>query len=528
MPEERRYDVIGYGDEVPGVLATVAAAREFRRQTGRYPSVLLMAKGDAISGLGGHLVRGRLAYLDRSQIAPAVRGRLGLPTFGDPPALYAEFLRAAGVDTIALDPARAHTALQELRRRAGVDLLTGVNIESVRRRGPALEAITLRRGETYSGRQFIDATVNAELARAAGADWRSGFSSLGLPESELSVTLVFETRGLSPARLAQIEAAYLRRFTDPADSEARGWLLTAAGGDESLAARLRAAMLEPSGQTRRLYEGGDYIDVRSPALSVAYHAFRGRPFSLEQAGSLLDQANIAKLPGDRLLWNALLFDVDAEEADALAANTARPSAEMLEEMNFVQDWFLSLGSTEVLAAPELYIRHAGNVSRAVAPLSGTRMLEGGTAAAGGLATFGYHFDIRGGIRGLGERAASLGLPDPRFARPLFNVGIEHALLTDVPNLAVVSPASGFIGFAASAGRIVEHNVGVGVGVGIAAVLALQSGRQLAEVSSAEVRAVLDRTGTRPRIYGSSDPVEVARLASFETALVGSDDGIRIA
>ena len=66
-----------------------------------------MAKADADRELGGHLVRGRLAYLDRSQISPDIRRRFGLPTFGDPPALYREFLRDAGVDTIALDPGLA-------------------------------------------------------------------------------------------------------------------------------------------------------------------------------------------------------------------------------------------------------------------------------------------------------------------------------------------------------------------------------------------------------------------------------------
>lgn len=96
MAEERRYDLVVFGDEVPGVLAAVAAARQQRRR-GRPPRVLLISPGPAAQGLGGHLVRGRLAYLDRSQIAASVRQRLGLPTFGDPPALYAELLREAGV-----------------------------------------------------------------------------------------------------------------------------------------------------------------------------------------------------------------------------------------------------------------------------------------------------------------------------------------------------------------------------------------------------------------------------------------------
>ena len=50
------YDVIVFGDEVYGVLAAVAAAREYRRRTKKYPYVLLMSKASLQEGIGGHLV----------------------------------------------------------------------------------------------------------------------------------------------------------------------------------------------------------------------------------------------------------------------------------------------------------------------------------------------------------------------------------------------------------------------------------------------------------------------------------------
>ena len=111
------------------------------------------------------------------------------------------------------------------------------------------------------------------------------------------------------------------------------------------------------------------------------------------------------------------------------------------------------------------------------------------------------------------------MTDLNLGQPLFNVGMRHALLEDVPNLAVVSPASGFEGFAASAGRIVEHNAGVGQGLGIAAIIALLGDRDLADISNIEVRHVLDQTGQRPMIFGMTDPIEVAKIDSLETALV---------
>ncbi|NES82182.1 MAG: FAD-dependent oxidoreductase [Moorea sp. SIO2B7] len=503
-------------------MAVISAAREFRRRTSRYPSVLLMSKGRGAKGIGGHLVRGGLAYLDRSQIPLNLRRQLNLETFGDPPALYKEFLRESGVRRIALDPNRANNALQRMRRKAGVDLLTGVVIDSVLKEGAKIKGIQLRRGETYLGKQFIDSTVHAELAQAAGARQIPGFGTFGLPESELSVTLVFETQGLSPARLKEIERIYLRRFTDPNDTDAQFWLQVAAGSDPNLATRLRQDMTDSAAKLKGMYEGNDYIDVRSPALSVAYHSFRGKPFSLAASGSLLDKANIAKLPGNRLIWNCLLFDVNAQEAEALAQDNSQPTAAMLEEMSFVEQWFRSLGATFVKPFSELYIRHAGNITNAVAPLSGTQMLRANVPSSEALGTFGYRFDLRGGIKGLGAKAADKGFTNLTFGRPIFNIGIRHALLRDVPNLAVVSPASGFEGFAAAAGRIVEYNVGVGQGLGIAAIIALLENRNIADVFNIEVRRSLEQTNQLPRIFGLTDAVDVAQLDAFEKALVIRD------
>jgi|694.fasta_scaffold50044_6 hypothetical protein len=44
MAEERSYNLVVFGDEVPGVLAAVAAPREQRRR-GRPPQVLLLSPG---------------------------------------------------------------------------------------------------------------------------------------------------------------------------------------------------------------------------------------------------------------------------------------------------------------------------------------------------------------------------------------------------------------------------------------------------------------------------------------------------
>lgn len=516
----RVYDVIVFGDEVPGVLAIVAASREFNRRTGRRMRGLLMFKGTSQEGVGGHLVRGGLAYLDRSNIPPDVRRSLGLGTFGDPSSLYKEFLQRSGVVQIALDPRKADAALRRMLSEAGVDIISRVQIESVLKEGSNLTGIRLTRGETYSARQFIDATVNAELAQAAGVKKLQGFGTFGLPESELPVTLIFETEGLSIQRLKDVEMSYLRRLTNPNDAEAQRYIAIAAGSDNALIQFFKKDLVDGQGKLKTLYAGDDHIDVRCRALSIFYHAFRGKKLSLAESGAILDQANIACLPGGRLSWNSLLCYTTGSEAETLARGAAKPTAAMLEEVKFIDRWLKSMGATKVTPALELYIRHAGNVVEAMEPLSGARMLEGGVLANDAIGTFGYHLDVRGGITGLGARASERGIDNISFHEPpLFNIGIRHALMRSVPNLAVVSPASGFDGYACAAGRIVEFNVAVGQGVGIAAAIALNSNRNLADIQNREVRQVLQQTGQLPKIYGRSNVLEASRLQAFESAMI---------
>ncbi|MEP0911157.1 FAD-dependent oxidoreductase [Leptolyngbya sp. GB1-A1] len=525
----RSYDFIGFGDEIPGILALIAAAREYRRRIGNFPRSLLMLKGNSKQGIGGHLVRGGLAYLDRSQIPLSLRNYLNLPDFGEPPALYKEFLNKTGVDKVALDRWRADAVLRQMLREAGVDILSGVAIESVTKEGSRLRGIRAQNGEVYVAQYFIDSTVNAELAQAAGVPKLPGFGTLGLPESELSVSLVFETEGLSPSTLKQIELEYIKRFSNPSDTEAQRYLNAATDGDSALANLLRLELVDQLGKPKSMWIGSDYIDIPTKALSIAYHAYRGTKLSLKESFSILDNANVARMPNDRLVWNALLFWVTAAEAENLARSGAKPTPAMLQEMTFIDRWFRSLGATQVRSMPELYIRHAGNITDAVQPLSGTQMLVGGIPTAEALGTFGYHFDIRGGIDGLKARAQEkgVGLKDYllekgsqqlHFQQPLFNVGMRHAIAKSVPNLAVVSPASGFVGLASSAGRIVEFNAGVGQAIGIAATLALLSKRTLAQITNSEVRSVLIETGKLPRLYPLVYNKEAERLRQLEQAL----------
>ncbi len=516
----RTYDIICFGDEVPGLLAIVSAAREFRRRIGKNPRTLVMFKGNSPDGIGGHLVRGGLSYLDRTHVPDDLRSKLGLSIFGDPVTLYKEFLQRSGVAEIALDPNKADAALRSLLSEAGSDIISRIEIQSVIKNGAKIAGILLDNGTTFLARQFIDCTVNAELAQAAGAKKLQGFGTFRLPESELPVTLTFVTEGLTIARLQQVELAYLKRLTNPNDAEAQNFIKIASGSDPALMSWFKKDLIDERGDLKTMHVGFDHIDIRCKALSIVYHAFRGKRFSLSTSGAIFDTANIAILSGGRLSWNALLCNVTGSQADAIARSAAKPTPEILEEMTFVDRFMKSLGAATIRPAKELYIRHAGNVTEVVEPLSGARMLEGGTFKDEAIGTFGYPLDVRGGIEGLGLKASAKGFSSVGFHKPpLFNVGIRHALLKSVPNLAVVSPASGFDGYACAAGRIVEFNVAVGQGVGIATALATTSDRDLATIANLEVRQVLKATRQESVIYGRSYTLEATNLRDFETSMM---------
>jgi FAD dependent oxidoreductase len=506
----RYYDIICFGDEVPGVLTLVCAAREYYRRTSSYPRTLLLFKGNSKSGVGGHVVRSGLAYLERSSVPNAIRQERKLDTFGDPSAIYKEFLKRAGVDQVALDPSKADWVLREMLRDIRADILSSVEIKSVIKEGHKILGIELTKDEIYFAKHFIDCTVNAELAQFSSVRKFKGFETIGLPNSELPITLIFETQGLSVERLQNIEYQYLQRFTNSQDKEAQELINVAAGGDANYANQLRADLVDKKGYLKTMAVGKDYIDIRSKALSIAYHAFRGTKLDINQSPGIFDNGSIALLSRVRMSWNALLFGATANEVEILARGKAQPTRKMLDEILFVTRWFQLFGASEVKTAKETYIRHAGNITDVIQPLTGAEMLAGGVPTNEAIGTFGYDFDVCDGTNGFGNLAL--------LTPPLFNIGIQHALLKYVSNLAVVSPCSGFEGYACSAGRIIEFNCAVGQGVGIAVGIALAQERVLNEISNKEVHDVLLCTGKLSQIYGITNDVPAAQLSGFEDSI----------
>jgi hypothetical protein len=495
-PNTKTYDVIVFGDEVPGVMTAIQVQRELKKRA-QSARVAIVTEGDTNLGIGGHLVRGGLAYLDRNQIPRDMRARLGRFYASSP--LYQEFLNITGTDTIALDRFKAATGFKQILSKDKIDVFGNVNLRSVVTTPISLCSFITETNSSFSAKQFIDASQGGELAQKAGVKMFSGFGALGLPDSSLGIGLGFEIYGLSIDQLAEIEERLIRRLLNPQDLEAQNWIKVASGDDPKLKKRILASLVSGDGTLRTMYQGtDDSADVRSLAFTVAFHG--GNNQSKQNYKEILDQPNIAVLK-NRLSFNAMLFYVDAETSSKLSDNGSKPLPYMLAFAKKVEKFFLRLGASKVEIMNEAYIRSTAQIANPLEELSATLMTKGGVPSTEALGTFSYHLDVRGGIKGLRVRATKEGVKtlDLR-SMPTFNYGFRHTLPLERQNLAVLGPTSGFGGLGTAAGRIVEFNVSVGEGLAIALAKAITEKRPLHSIKNQEVRQAL---GYIPVIYGRS-------------------------
>ncbi len=495
IPGARNYDVVVFGDEVPGVMTALHVKRELKAR-GLDGQVALVTEGDTRRGIGGHLVRGGLAYLDRNQVPERLRSQYG--TFGRPSRLYQEFLSMGRVNTIALDRFTISQNFTQALQSNSIDVIDNVSLGVVQTAGSRVCGFTAS-GHTYAAKEFIDSSQSGELAAASGVEMMKGLEALGFPDSTLSIGLMFDLYGVTVDQFAQLEKELIYRYFDPTDQAAQRWLNAASGNDPAKRRELLQSMVDYHGNPKLMYQGTpDSADVRSLAFSVLVHGYLKKEYEIKSSGFLFDRANIAVLP-DRLSFNALLFYADAETAQQLSAAGAKPTPEMRAVANEVKVLFEKIGVPRVEVMDELYIRSAGQIAHPIDELSATLMAAGGVPTDEALGTFGYHLDDRGGIEGLAERVDETALRLFDFEQmPIFNYGFRHTLPQEKENLAVLGPASGFGGLGTTAGRIVEFNVSVGEGLAVAVAQSIATHRSLHTITNTEVRQALDEV---PAVYG---------------------------
>jgi len=461
---DQKFDVVVYGDEVPGICAAIWA----KKTLGEKGKVAVVRSNYATALLGGVLTRGGLGYVDLDKIPDWYRQPYA--------QCFREFLDKANVPESCLEPKTADKALKEMLSEAGVKVISNSTLTPHVVNQKIEYAEVKESNIKIQANSFIDVTQDAELARKAGLSYYTGYESQNIKSKNetLAVSVVPTITGITIADFRKIEddilydtplvekiKATITKYKDPASTEF--WMRN---------------FLSPIYQAYR-----DGYNIRSVAIGAAYHVDRNLPFTQDK-GFFFDKANVCVYKDNSLSWNGFLFKYQVDELMKMEANGRKPNAEMVKEMSYLQEWLQKKSGKDVrvFIPDEIYIRQTLNVRDVVAPLTGKEIIKGGTVPEKSIGSFSYDFDLRGGVKDLGSRIPPL---------PTYNFGIESALASKVSNLAIVGRSSGYVGMAVSVGRIATVNIYQGQGVGVAAGLASKLGVPLNTITSSKTKQTLE-------------------------------------
>lgn len=482
MPHDSRAcGVLVIGDEVESVITAVSAARA---------GVKTILARRSMGPLGGLSVRGGLSYMDIT--VECLTG------------IFHEFYQRAGVVRIALNPERAHLVLHQMLSEAGVELISGVEPEVWFNRDGFPEQVELirTRHDEQSAEDgaihlrpgvVIDATPDAELARAAGIPYLTGLGGLlGEDWNYLGVSPVFRITGVPEAGLRAFEARLRQNPHLPHILEKALPYHPQSLRDEYVT---RPTFAPPD---------QDYLDILNPVIGIDYHIWRhGTPSSYPNAPIAIDGGNVSRLKDGSLGFNGMVARADAlgfapntifEELIALSRGGATPAC-LLEEMRQFETYLREMGNfpeARVIPPAELYVRQTLTLlSRQ--NMTARQAIEGGVPRQRAVGTFSYWLDLRGAH--LWKR-----FPGEELPKPVFNVGLDVALpLTPaLKNFAFIGRSAGYSPIGQGTGRIVQHNAMLGEGVGVAAALAVLSGSTLSDIADTampQVQAILAQRRT---------------------------------
>lgn len=468
------FDVLIYGDEIPGICAAIGA----KKVLGDNGRVALIRSNEASEPLGGVVTRSWLVFADLDKLADWQKQ----PTA----QCFNDFLKKASVAGGSFDIKQTDITAREILKKAGVTIISGSTLKAYVENQEIKFVEADETHNLFQAHAYIDATQNAELARTSGLSYFQGFESYSpkLRNATLSISIIPKITGLTFKELAGIEINILM------NSRMMSRIKTALIKDnpQKLVNLLIRGFYSPMYQALP-----DSYDARSIALGAAFHLYSQKPLKMEKF--FFDRGNISIQKDGSLVWNAFLLKYTAEQVLDLEENGRRPTQEMVDEIRLVENWMRQLSGKKVkfYLPREIYVRHSLNIRDVIEPLTGDKIIKGGTLPKNSIGSFSYEFDVRGGIPGLAGKMPS---------RPVFNFGIENCLANKLKNLAIVGRSSGYIGLAPAVGRILTLNAYQGAGVGVAAGLANRLSVPLNTITSQQVRKELERlTGLTTPLHG---------------------------
>ncbi|MCL2121816.1 MAG: FAD-dependent oxidoreductase [Clostridiales bacterium] len=406
------YHVIVAGGEPEGVAAALAAARNGMK-------TLLVEKGDA---LGGLMTLGMLNFLDMNH---GPKGEL--LTRG----IFEEFYNALG-NAFDVEEAKSWF-LQKCQEESNLTLYLNTEILAPVMEGSQITGLRVRRDnqeeEVLRSLAVIDATVDADVAAAAGVPYTVGGEDYGAYGTLQGVTLVFELSGIDWQGIVR----YLKNDGNSGtDADA-----TAAWG---------------YGAEAQKYQPVD-----------ANMRFRG--------------PNIARQKNGNVLLNALIiFGVDALDPSSYAEGIARGRQEIPHIVAFMRENFPGFENAAFVdAAPRLYVRETRHI-RGEYRLTITDILEN-RDHWDKIGYGSYPVDVQ--PTGPDNFGNVIGVPD------IYSIPFRCLTPLEVDGLLVASRSASYDSIPHGSARVIPVGMVAGEACGTAAACAIREGLSFRQMSADE-------------------------------------------
>ena len=434
IQEGMDYDVIVVGGDPEGVCAAVSSARSGLK-------TLLIEDDEA---LGGLMTLGKLNFID---ICESRDG--SILTQG----LFMEFYDAVGGTAFDVETAKQFFYDWVVNEKNATLKLNTEFIKPVMDGDTIVGVVVEENGEqaTYTASRIIDATVDADVAAAAGAPYTVAGEDIGEKERHMGVTLVFELSGVNWDKVVD--------YLENDDNEGTG-----------------ATDKTAWGYTREGYAYEPKDDL-----------MRLRGF------------NVARQDNGNVLVNALIiFGVDAMSEESKAQGIARAQKELEYIVPYVQENFIGFENVELAGtASQLYIRVSrhiiGDYQVTIDDVLENRDLWDKIAIVA------YPADIQPTA---GQTYGTvIGSPD-RYAIPFRSI-----VPLEVENMLVIGRSASYTSLAAGSARVIPVGMAEGEAAGVASAYSLNNAISFRDMSADEA-AIADVQKTLKKQGAYLDDFEV--------------------
>lgn len=428
------YDVIVVGGDPEGVCAAVSSTRNGLK-------TLLIEDDEA---LGGLMTLGKLNFID---ICESRDG--SILTQG----LFMEFYDAVGGTAFDVETAKQFFYDWVVNEENATLKLNTAFVEPVMDGNTITGVVVEEGGEqvTYTASRVIDATVDADVAAAAGAPYTIAGEDIGEKERHMGVTLVFELSGVNWDKVVD----YLENDDNAGTgaTEKTAWGYTREG-----------YAYEPKDELMRL-----------------------RGF------------NVARQDNGNVLVNALIiFGVDAMSEESKAEGIARAQKELEYIIPYVQENFIGFEDVALVGtASQLYVRESRHIIGEY-QLTIDDVLEN-RDQWDKIAIVAYPADIQPTA---GQTYGTvIGSPD-RYAIPF-----RCLVPLDVENMLVIGRSASYTSLAAGSARVIPVGMAEGEAAGVASAYSLNNTISFRDMSADET-AIADVQKTLKKQGAYLDDFEV--------------------